>query len=248
MYQSKFPLLFLFCLLTACSNTQPVDEQVVANSPTNPKVKQRPMAEYSKEVEPGDPRFTPVRASLIDTVQLPSGSLFNSRRAIGLYQPSSLYQVGDMILVEVEEKTSANKSVNYKTDKKGSFDLQPVTFNAGPINIGDNDLNVNYEQEKDFDSSAQTKQKNSLKGDITVFVIEVLKNGNLVVAGEKWITLNTGDEFIRFSGELRVSDVSIDNTISSVKIGNAHIEYSGVGEMQNNQEASLLGKLFSILN
>jgi len=179
---------------------------------------------------------------------MPSGSLFNPQRAIGLYQPASHYQVGDMILVQVEEKTSADKSVKFKTDKKGHFELQPVTFNAGPINIGDNDLNAEYEQEKDFDSSAQTKQKNSLRGDITVYVLEVLANGNLIVAGEKWITLNTGEEFIRFSGEIRVSDISIDNTISSVKIGNAHIEYSGVGEMQDNQDPSLLGKLFSILD
>jgi len=243
----KITLFLTINLLIACSSTKPVDQQAVENIATNPKVSQRPVSINNNEPAPGDPRFRPIRKSPIDTFQLPSGSLFNPQRAIGLYQPASHYQVGDMILVQVEEKTSADKSLKFKTDKKGFFDLQPVTLNAGPIHIADGDLNAGFEQEKDFDSSAQTKQKNSLKGDITVYVLEVLNNGNLVVAGEKWITLNTGEEFIRFSGEVRVGDISIENTISSVKVGNALIEYSSVGEMQDNQDPSLLSKIFSIL-
>ncbi len=241
-------LFILFFLLTACSNTLTVDEEVVASSPTNPKVSQQAVSTDNKKISPGDPKFSPIRRSLVENIQLPSGSLFNSHRAVGLYSPSSHYQVGDMILVEVKENTSANKSVKYQKDKSGHFELKPVTLNAGSIKIGNNDLNAEYEQGKEFDSSSQTNQKNSLKGDITVYVIEVLNNGNLLVAGEKWITLNTGQEFIRFSGEVRVSDISIDNTIPSVKVGNSHIEYSGLGDMQENQEPSLLGKLFGIFD
>lgn len=242
------PLFIIFFLISACSNTPPLDEQVVANSPTNPKVSQRPANLQDKKVAPGDPKFKPIRSHLANNIQLPSGSLFNPKLSIGLYSPSSHYQVGNMILVEVEEKTLANKSVKYKKDKAGHFELKPVTLNAGPINVGNNDLNAEFEQEKEFNSSAQTNQKNSLKGDITVYVTEVLNNGNLIVAGEKWITLNTGQEYIRFSGEIRVSDISIDNTILSVKVGNAHIEYSGVGDMQDNQDPSLLGKIFDIFD
>lgn len=248
MCRLSFVLFIHFFLITACSSTLTADEQSVASSATNPKVSQQAVTTNDKKIAPGDPRFSPIRSSLVENIQLPSGSLFNSHRAIGLYSPSSHYQVGDMILVEVKENTTANKSVKYKTDKTGHFELKPVTLNAGAINIGNNDLAAEYEQGKEFDSSAQTNQKNSLKGDITVYVIEVLNNGNLLVAGEKWITLNTGQEFIRFSGEIRVSDISIDNTILSVKVGNSHIEYSGLGDMQENQEASLLGKLFGIFD
>lgn len=247
MNRSNFLLVNIIFLVAACSSNPPIDEQVVANSPTHPKVTQRP-AQENKDVEPGDPRFRPIKNSVIETVQVPSGSLFKPRRSIGIYQPKNKYKVGDMILVNIEENTSANKSVNYKTKKKDHFELQPVSFNAGHINIGNDDLSAEYEQKKDFDSSAQTKQKNSLKGGITVFVTEVLKNGNLIVAGEKWITLNTGEEYIRFSGEIRVSEISLDHTISSVRVGNAYIEYGGSGGMHENQEASLLGKLFGIFD
>jgi flagellar L-ring protein precursor FlgH len=246
MFRLNSLFIIMLCLTTACSNTPPVDEQVVANSPTHPKVSQRPVVKKEQQVAPGDPKFSPIRRSDVAAIQVPSGSLFNPRLAIGLYQPANHYQVGDMILVKIKENTSADKSVNYKSGKKGHFELDPVTLNAGSIKVANGDLNAEYEQSKDFDSSAKTKQNNSLRGDITVYVTEVLNNGNLLVAGEKWITLNTGEEYIRFSGEIRVSEVGLDHTIASVKVGNAHIEYSGVGEMHDNQKASLLAKLFGI--
>jgi len=241
-------LVVICCFLTACSNTAPVDEQIVVDSPTNPKVSQRAVISKKAQIKPGDPKFSPVRSSLIKNIQLPSGSLFNPQQAIGLYQPSNNYQVGDMILVQVNEKTSANKSIKFKSNKQGHFELEPVAFNAGSIKVGGDDLSAEYKQSKDFDSSAQANQKNALKGDITVYVTEVLNNGNLIIAGEKWITLNTGEEYIRFSGEVRVSDISLDHTVHSVRVGNAHIQYSGIGEMQDNQDPSLIGKLFSIFD
>jgi flagellar L-ring protein precursor FlgH len=235
-------------LLQACSSKVALDEQVVADIPSNPKVSQQPLVRKSPEIMRGESDFRPIRPAQTTQVRAPSGSLFSPRKAIGLYQPSSHYSVGDMILVRLEEKTSATKSLNYRADKSGRFALEPVTLNLGPVNVGNNDLNADYEQEKEFDSSAQTKQKNFLKGDITVYVWEVMNNGNLIVAGEKWITLNKGEEYIRFSGEVRIEDVALDNTISSVKVGNARIEFSGKGEMQENQSPSLISKLFGIID
>lgn len=235
-------------LLQACSSQATLDEKVIADIPSSPKVSQRPIEVVSKEIMRGESAFRPIRNAPIKQAKAPSGSLFSPSKAIGLYQPSSHYLVGDMILVRLEEKTSATKSLNYKTDKSGSFALEPVTLNLGSVNVGNNDLSADYEQEKEFDSSALTKQKNFLKGDITVYVWEVMANGNLIVAGEKWITLNKGEEYIRFSGEIRIEDIALDNTISSVKVGNARIEFSGKGDMQENQSPSLLSKLFGIID
>lgn len=248
MLVKRFISLSVSLLVVACANNKPLDQQVVEDIPTHPKAVQRPVSKNAKDVTPGDPKYRPVRSNYVDTVKLPTGSLFDENRALGLYQPASYYKIGDMILVQVKEKTTADKSLRFKTDKKGNFELKPVSLNAGPIAVSGNDLTADYEQSKDFNSSAKTKQNNSLTGDITVYVLDIMPNGNLIVAGEKWITLNTGEEFIRFSGEIRVNDIDIDNTINSVKVGNAHIEYSGVGELHENQEASLLSKLFGILD
>ncbi|NMT18796.1 flagellar basal body L-ring protein, partial [Vibrio parahaemolyticus] len=86
------------------------------------------------------------------------------------------------------------------------------------------------------------KQSNSISGYITVEVIEVLAYGNLVIRGEKWMTLNTGDEYIRLSGTIRPDDISFDNTIASNRVSNARIQYSGTGVQQDMQEPGFLAR------
>jgi len=76
-------------------------------------------------------------------------------------------------------------------------------------------------------------QSNELGGDITVSVVRVLPNGNLVVRGEKLIVLTHGDEYVQVSGVIRPDDIQPDNTILSKRIANAQITYSGDGEMHD---------------
>jgi flagellar L-ring protein precursor FlgH len=82
---------------------------------------------------------------------------------------------------------------------------------------------------REFKGEGDSTQSNSLTGTISVTVSEVLSNGNLVVRGEKLITLNTGSEHIRLSGIVRPDDVTPDNTIRSSQIANARIVYGGNG-------------------
>jgi len=79
-----------------------------------------------------------------------------------------------------------------------------------------------------------------LAGNISVVVSEVLPNGNLVVRGEKWMTLNQGDEFIRITGIVRPQDIDPDNTVSSYLVANARIGYGGTGPVA---DANVLGWL-----
>lgn len=247
-YLTKYVVLLLTISVVSSCSSVPADEQLVAESPTNPNVSQRTVQQTEDGVRPGHVNFRPVRVDNTDVVAVPSGSLFRPNRAIGLYQPNSQYEIGDMILVKLDENMSAKKQLNYKSQKSDSFTLDPVTLNAGSISVDGDKLNAEYEQEKDFDSSAESKQSNSLMGDITVFVRNFTHNGNLIVAGEKWMTLNKGKEYIRFSGEIRAIDIEKDNSISSVKVGNSQIEFTGQGSLQENQDPSLLGTLFSILD
>ncbi len=240
-------LLFSFLLLMSCSNAISPEESAIVDNSTHPDVRLN-LVKKNKTAQAGDVDFRPIRVSSASAIQLPSASLFNPYRSVGLYQPDIHYQIGDMILVKLEEKTSAKKSLNYKMDKNDQFTLDPVTLNAGPIHVNNNDLNADYAQNKKFGSSAQTAQNNSLTGDIIVYIREILPNGNFAVAGEKWIILNKGEEYLRFSGDIRAQDIASDNTISSVRVGNKHVELSAKGEQQENQDASLLSQFFNILD
>ena len=232
--------------LGGCAQTITEEEQVVQNSPTNPNVSQRAVSQVEDEPKPGHPRYSPPRAQATPTLHVPTGSLFNPKQSIGLYERHANFKVGDMILVKLDEQTQSEKSLDFNTDKNTSFDLAPVTLKLGGIQVEGDDVEVEHEQDSEFASSAQTKQSNSMSGSITVYVTGITPAGNLLVTGEKWITMNRGKEYIRFSGEVRKKDVDESNTVLSSKVGNALIEYSGTGDLQDNQQPSVIGKLFSI--
>ena len=100
-----------------------------------------------------------------------------------------------------------------------------------------------------FNAKANAGQTNSLTGQISVSVIKVLPNGNLMIRGEKWLMLNNGNEYIRLTGILRPEDVNADNTVSSQKVANARIQYGGTGDFANTQKRGWLSRFFnSIFN
>ncbi len=249
MFSIRYPgIACLSFLLTACSQTPDVEEQIVASSSTSPLVEQRSAKVNNDEPVPDDPRYRPIHIAQVQAVAAPTGSLFNADNAVELYKLHHNFRIGDMILVELNERTQSKKSLDYRMDKSTSMDLGPVSVNAGPITLAEGKVAATHEQESEFDSSANTAQSNELEGDITVYVTDILPNRNLAIAGEKWITLNKGQEYVRFSGEIRIADISADNTIDSSKVGNARIEYSGKGDLQDNQQSTLIGTLFSIFN
>ena len=73
---------------------------------------------------------------------------------------------------------------------------------------------------------------------------DVLPSGLLVVQGEKWLTLNRGEEYVRIAGLVRPEDIAPDNTISSSRVANARIAYSGRGNLADANTMGWLAQLF----
>ncbi|MDV7389727.1 flagellar basal body L-ring protein FlgH, partial [Arthrospira platensis SPKY1] len=101
------------------------------------------------------------------------------------------------------------------------------------------------EQKRSFDGEADAGQSNSLTGNISVTVAEVMPNGLLRIRGEKWLTIAEGDEFIRLSGLVRPEDITIDNTVVSTKIADARIAYSATGAFADVNRAGWMTRFFN---
>jgi flagellar L-ring protein precursor FlgH len=80
---------------------------------------------------------------------------------------------------------------------------------------------------------------------VTVIVQEVLPNGLLRVAGEKRLQLNQGEEFLRLKGYLRAADIDNDNQVSSLRVANARIAYSGQGSLADANTPGWLTRFFT---
>lgn len=197
-------------------------------------------------IQANDPMFAPVIPDIPREHIVEDGALFRPYMANSLYSDVTARRVGDIITVQLTENTNASKSAGTSTSKDTNVDLQPITGLGGnAINIGNQAVQFGLSGGNDFTGDAQANQSNSLSGSISVTVVDVLANQNLVIRGEKWLTLNHGDEYIRLTGIIRPSDISPDNQINSTQIANARIQYSGTGSFARAQEKGWLSQFFS---
>ncbi|MEM9101746.1 MAG: flagellar basal body L-ring protein FlgH [Pseudomonadota bacterium] len=199
------------------------------------------------EEQPNDPRFFPSRPLVATPKPIEDGSIFRDTTAVYLYQDRKANRVGDIITVNLSERTQASKNADTEISKETDVNLPNPTLLGRPLSLGFGGANLNMiaSGEREFTAEADTEQNNRLTGTITVTVQQVLPNGNLVVSGEKWITLNQGSEFIRLTGIVRPEDVSSENTIPSNRIADARIAYSGTGPLAESNRQGWLGKFFN---
>lgn len=199
---------------------------------------------YERPV-PGDPYYAPTVTPAATMPQRTEGSLYQTSYGMALFNDRKAHQVGDIITVTLTERTVSSKSSGVSVQKESGMD-----FSAGPVlgsvpSFRGNTFETNMEQNRDFSGDAGADQSNSLQGSITVTVAEVLPNGALVVRGEKWMTLNRGDEFIRISGIVRPDDISQANTVASTRLANAQISYSGTGTLADSQSMGWASRFFN---
>lgn len=199
----------------------------------------------NKKPLPDDPAYAPTIAANMPVPHRTEGALYQDAYGLSLFGDRKAHFVGDVITVTLSERTVSRKSSGVNTNKNSGVD-----FNAGPLlgvnpTIKGNELTTTLEQSRTFNGGADADQSNSLQGNITVTVAEILPNGNLVVRGEKWITLNRGDEFIRISGIVRPDDIEPNNTVVSTRLANAKISYSGTGDLANSSSMGWLSRFFN---
>ena len=152
-------------------------------------------------------------------------------------------KVGDLLTVALSENFSASKSQSAKSAKNGT-----AAFNFPRIMTADaDDTLFDSQLAKSFDGSGSADQKNSLRGEISVTVTKVFSNGNMEILGQKKLTLNNGDEYIRLVGIIRPEDVDSRNIVPSSRIANAKISYTGAGDVADTSKKGWLTKLIDVV-
>jgi len=193
-----------------------------------------------------DPKFTPVYPlSSAQPIQS-GGSIYRASGNHLIFEDPRAHNIGDLLTILLEEKTDASKKSSTSTAKDSTYSMATPTIAGRPFTPqGQALFNNSFTSAGEFSGDGSTVQSNSLKASITVTVVEVLANGNLMVRGEKVMTINQGDEFIRLSGIVRPVDITPNNTVSSDKIANAEIIVGGNGTVANAGKQGWLGRFFN---
>lgn len=164
-------------------------------------------------------------------------------RYMPLFEDRRARNVGDTLIISINEKTSASKKSNSNATRTGSSAFSvPSIFGLPGKSFQGADLSAN--SSTSFDGKGESASNNDFTGTIAVTVTEVLPNGNMVVSGEKQLGLNQGSEFIRFSGVVNPNTIVAGNTVSSTQVANANIEYRANGYIDSAQVMGWLSRFF----
>ena len=169
-----------------------------------------------------------------------SGGVFSSD-ALSLTSDARAYRVGDVVTVILQETTQASKRAGTSFNKGSSVSVSPL----GALGKTFGKTGIDVSADRSFAGDSTSTQQNALSGALTVIVQEVLPNGLLRVAGEKTMTLNQGEEFVRLKGYVRAADVDADNQVSSLRVANARIAYSAKGVLADANSAGWLTRFFT---
>jgi flagellar L-ring protein precursor FlgH len=189
-----------------------------------------------------DPDYAPVPARSLEPPPIVDGALYQPNYATSLYGDQKARRVGDILTVILQESHNASKSAETTTTKDSSASVaSPVTL----FNEKVNELVNNVDIERDFTGTGESDRSNSLRGQITVTVSEVLPSGVLEVRGEKWLSINGDDEYLRLSGLVRSQDINPDNTLLSTKLADARISFGGKGPVSDTNKQGIMTRLLN---
>ncbi|MBL4828139.1 MAG: flagellar basal body L-ring protein FlgH [Spongiibacteraceae bacterium] len=195
--------------------------------------------------KPDDPTYAPVYSAARDIPTANPGGIYQPEYSLSLYEDRRATRVGDILTILLSERTSSSKTADTEIKKDNSIGIDEPTLLGKSVSVGGYSIATSLEQSREFTGESASDQSNSLSGSIAVTVAEILPNGLLVVRGEKWMTLNSGEEYIRIRGLVRPQDIEPDNTIQSSLLADARITYSGTGDFANSNKQGWASQFFN---
>jgi len=172
-----------------------------------------------------------------------NGAIFSVASARPLFEDRRARFIGDTLVINIQEKVQASKKSENKTTRSHEVDASVPTIVGLPFK-GAQGTVLSASSSNDFNGKGENTSSNNFTGTLTVTVIEVYPNGNLLVSGEKQIGLKEGEEFIRFSGVVNPNTITAANTVVSTQVADARIEYKANGFIDSAQVMGWLGRFF----
>ncbi len=185
------------------------------------------------------------------------GSLFQSTRHVSLVSDFRARRIGDVVTIVVEEDLKGAKDVRTQTQRKsdmniglsGIFGLEfnkQVQPRYGNAKVDAKNA-IGGSSSSKFQGSGKTSRNASLSGTISARVVQVLPGGNLIVRGSRELRINNETQYLILTGVVRPQDIGPDNTVSSTRIGDARIEYTGGGVLSEKQNPAWFARILGLI-
>ena len=200
-------------------------------------------AQGKPKAKPGFEAALPASARAPRTAD---GSIFDPASSYApLYAGHRAHQVGDPVTIVLVEAIASSKAAGSKTQRGGSASITPPA--TGVLSFL-KPSSLNAASNSSFKGDGTATQTSTLSGEVAVTIAEVRANGTALVRGEKRLLLSQGQDWIQFSGIVRLSDIDSDNRLASSRVADARIEYAGNGAVSRASKAGWLSKFFNLIS
>lgn len=150
-------------------------------------------------------------------------------------------QIGDILTIVINERTTTSATKSTTNSKSGE-----QTLLAG-MGIFRGIMGGSASQEDSFQADGAASNTNRFSGNITVTVVDVQENGNLVIEGKQSIWQNKNEEKITITGIVRPDDIAYNNTVPSNKVSDATIKFDGKGPLNAKQRQGIITQILNFL-
>jgi len=182
-----------------------------------------------------------------------NGSLFSEANG-GWLEDTRAVRIGDFVVIKIDEQANAkgNSTTNLSQDSSmtaGSnnlLGLVPALKKAYP-DIDPSKL-IDFASKSAFAGAGDTARAGQLNGNIAVRVNKEMPNGDLFLEGTKVVLINNEEYHLYVSGLVRRVDIAQDDTVASSRIADAQIEFTGRGDIADQQRKGWLAKILESLN
>ena len=165
-----------------------------------------------------------------------------------VYADDVARNIGDVLTVIISEDSKvdnkAKRDLQKETDRSSAFDGRLNIDHILPSIPG---FTMNAESTNEMKSKADYKDERTYEDRVSVVVVDILPNGNLVVIGSRDRNIAGDVQTIEVSGIVRPSDVAFNNTVKSEQVANFQIVTKNSGVAAPYVRTGWLGKIFDNL-
>ncbi|MBS2012280.1 MAG: flagellar basal body L-ring protein FlgH [Deltaproteobacteria bacterium] len=181
------------------------------------------------------------------------GSLFSEAHG-GWLQDTRAVRVGDLVVIKIDESANAtgNASTSLKRDGEGSSGVSSALGLVPALKRAYPDLDttklVEFATKNGFTGEGDTSRKGTLNGSIAVRIAREMPNGDMFLEGTKVVLINNEEYHLYVSGLVRPTDINPDNSVASTRIADAQIEFTGRGDMADQQRKGWFARMLDSMN
>ncbi len=152
--------------------------------------------------------------------------------------------VGDILTIIISETATTSATRSSSNSKSGNVNMQA---GIGVFDFLNSIFPASISGSDNFKADGSSASTNRANGRVSVTVVEVEPNGNMVVEGTQSIWQNKNEHKITLRGVVRRDDVTYANTVSSAQVADATIRFEGKGPLNSKQRQGILTQIFNIL-